>query len=198
MAVDYLQLRRRLHSFYDFTNKTVLFVGAGGRQLFDPVIQTKKLIAIDSNTEALMHLKSNIAAQGAEDSKLVVASRFEDVTLGGDTVYFEFCLHEMTNPHEALTHARRLAPDIVVFDHAPDSPWSFCAGEEQQIQRSTQALRDFGIRRQETLAIEQRFRDYDELHAKMSGQGAVAAERILQFAGVTDIVIPMTCQLSLL
>jgi hypothetical protein len=34
--------------------------------------------------------------------------------LQGDTVYFEFCLHEMDDPEYALIHAKSLAPDIVV------------------------------------------------------------------------------------
>ena len=53
----------------------------------------------------------------------VVGSKFEDVALSGDVVYFEFCLHEMADPQKALTHAKNLARDTVVFDHSPDSEW---------------------------------------------------------------------------
>jgi len=36
MAMDYGKLTENLGRFYDFTDKVVLFVGAGGRQLLDP------------------------------------------------------------------------------------------------------------------------------------------------------------------
>lgn len=57
MAIDTGELTRNLHHSHDFSNKTVLFVGAGRRQLFDPAIKTKKLIAIDKDPEALTQLK---------------------------------------------------------------------------------------------------------------------------------------------
>ncbi len=49
MAVDCRKLTDNLSRFYDFTSKTVLFVGAGGSQLLDPSIRTGKLMAIDQN-----------------------------------------------------------------------------------------------------------------------------------------------------
>jgi hypothetical protein len=63
--VNYAQLTENLLHFYDFTDKIVLFVGAGNRQLFDPFINIKKLIAIDRNIEALGELKKEAAARGA-------------------------------------------------------------------------------------------------------------------------------------
>jgi len=56
----------------------------------------------------------------------------------------------------------------------------------------------FGVRRRETFRTEQRFRDYRELLAKVSVQGAVAMERAGRFVGATDIVIPMSYELALL
>jgi hypothetical protein len=52
LATDYAQLTGNLLRFYDFTNKVVLFVGAGGRQLLALSAGTKKLIAIDQDVEA--------------------------------------------------------------------------------------------------------------------------------------------------
>ena len=98
MATDYRKLTENLSCFYDFTDKVVLFVGAGGRQLLDPDIKTRKLIAIDKNVEALKELHAAIAAKGKQDAVEIVGASFEDVTLSGDVVYFEFCLHEMADP----------------------------------------------------------------------------------------------------
>ena len=198
MATDYAQLTRNLLRFYDFTNKIVLFVGAGGRQLLDPSAGTKKLIAIDQDVEALRELAANVAVKGMQDSVEVVGRKFEDVTRSGDVVYFEFCLHEMADPHKALTHAKNLAPDIVVFDHSPDSEWIFYGAEEDKVRVSAQAMERFGLRRSERFHAEQRFADYPELLAKVSPQGPTAIERTQPFSGATNITIPMRYEAHLL
>jgi hypothetical protein len=187
LAADYQKLAGNLTSFYDFTAKTVLYVGAGGRQLLDPAVKNRRLIAIDRDAGSLAGL--NIET---------VAADFEEVRLSGDVVYFEFCLHEMRDPLKALHHARTLAPDTVVFDHSPGSEWIFLGAEEEQVSRSSAAMVEFGIRRRETLHMEQRFQEYGELLAKVRGQGKVAIERTRRFEGVTGIGIPMDCELALL
>lgn len=196
--LDYRQLTENLHRFYDFADKVVLFVGAGGRQLLDPSTRTRKLIAIDENAESLKELEANIVAKGMQNSVEIVNSRFEDFTARGDVVYFEFCLHEMDDPQQALSHARRLASDMVVYDHLPGSEWIFYGAEEDKVRRSAEAMERFGVRRRETFRAEQRFANYDELLAKVSVQGATAVQRAQRFAGTTDIVIPMTYGLALL
>ncbi len=196
LATDYAQLTENLLRFYDFTNKVVLFVGAGGRQLLAPSAGTKKLIAIDQDVEALRELAANVAAKGIQDSVEVVGGKFEDVALSGDVVYFEFCLHEMADPQKALTHAKNLARDIVVFDHSPGSEWIFYGAEEDKVRRSAQAMERFGLRRRERFHTEQRFEDYAELLAKVSAQGPTAIQRTQRFAGATKIVIPMGYELN--
>lgn len=198
MAADYRELTENLRRFYDFTGKIVLFVGAGGRQLLHPGFRTKKLIAIDQDVEALRELNTNIATKGTQHSVDVVGANFEDVTLPGDVVYFEFCLHEMVDPQKALTHARTLAPEIVVFDHLPGSDWAFYAAEEDKVRRSAEAMECAGVRRRQTFRTEQRFRDRAELLAKVTVQGAMATQRVQRFAGATNIVIPMSYELALL
>lgn len=198
LATNYGKLTENLHRFYEFTGKVVLFVGAGGRQLLDPSIGAKKLIAIDENAQSLRELEANIAAKGMQNSVEVVGSSFEDVTAYGDVVYFEFCLHEMDDPQQALSHARALAPDIVVFDHLPGSEWVFHAAEEDKVCRSAEAMDRFGVRRRETFRTEQRFLNYDELLAKVSVQGTTAIHRAQRFAGAMNIIIPMTYELALL
>ena len=198
MATDYAQLTQNLLRFYDFTNKVVLFVGAGGKQLLAPSAGTKKLIAIDQDVEALKELAANVVAKGLQDSVEVVSSKFEDVALLGDVVYFEFCLHEMADPQKALSHAKNLASDIVVFDHSPGSEWIFYGAEEDQVRCSAQAMERFGLRRRESFHTEQRFEDYAELLAKVSPQGLTAIQRVQRFAGATNIAIPMGYELNLL
>jgi hypothetical protein len=200
VAVDYRELSRQLTRFYDFTDKVVLYVGAGGRQLFDLGTRTKKTIAIEQDSEALRQLQANIAAGEVQNCVEVVASSFEEVAAcRGDVVYFEFCLHEMADPSGALVHARSLAPDIVIFDHLADSPWSFYAAEDEQVRRAGEAAERFGIRRREKFETMQRFADYSELYAKLDSQGPIATERAWRdFDGRANIAIPVRYYLALL
>lgn len=197
MAVDLAKLTADLDRFYDFSGKTVLYVGAGGGQLLGPSAQPRKLIAIDRDAEALRKFEARLASQG-KDRASVIAGSFEEVTMSGDVVYFEFCLHEMADPYRALVHARSLAPDIVVFDHAPGSEWMFHAAEEDEVGRAAEAVERFGVRRRERFQIKQRFRTYAELLDKLRAQGPVARERAQRFAGAANIVIPMKYELALL
>jgi hypothetical protein len=87
----------------------------------------------------------------------VVGASFEEVTLHGDAVYFEFCFHEMDNPVKALFHAKSLAPDIVVYDHSPGSEWIYFGAEEDKVSRSSAAMEHFGNRRCQRFHAEQRF-----------------------------------------
>jgi precorrin-6B methylase 2 len=198
LATDYQELSANLCHFYDFRAKVVLFIGAAGRQLLDPATPTRKLIAIDKDVEALRALKTNIVAKGLQDSVEVVGASFEEVTSRGDTVYFEFCLHEMDDPEKALIHAKSLAPDIVVYDHSPGSEWIFYGAEEDNVARSSAVMERFGIRRRQMFQAEQRFANHAELLAKVGPQGPVAIERAQRFAGARDIVIPMSYELNLL
>lgn len=198
MATDYAKMTQNLCDFYDFPGKTVLFIGAAGRQLLNPAIGTKKVIAIDKDIDGLRELKTKIAAQGRQDSIEVVGAKFEDVTVQGDVVYFEFCFHEMDDPESALLHAKSLAPDLVVYDHSPGSEWIYYGAEETNVLRSSAVMARFGIRRRQTFHAEQQFGDYAELLAKVSPQGALAIERIQRFATATNIIIPMSYELNLL
>lgn len=196
-VIDYQPLIESLRRFYDFSGKTVLLVGAGRGRLLDPSMKTKKLIAIDRDGEALAQLKANLAAKGMQQGVELVRARFEDVTSPADVVYFEFCLHEMGDPLVALSRARTLVPDTVVYDHAADSDWSLLAAEDDEVRRSAKAIERQGIRRRERVHAEQYFGSYGDLLAKLSPQGPTAIRRARRYAGAKNIVIPMPCELVL-
>jgi hypothetical protein len=113
-------------------------------------------------------------------------------------VYFEFCLHEMNDPRQALRHALTLAPEVLIFDHLPESEWAFHAAEEDKVRRSTDALADFACARHQAFRTEQRFPEYRQLLEKVSCQGEVALQRAERYRDSTGIAIPMTYGLSLL
>jgi hypothetical protein len=104
----------------------------------------------------------------------------------------------MDDPQSAIHHARALAPDVVVFDHSPSSDWAFYAAEEKKVRRSAEALAHFNIKRHRSVYAEPTFKDHFELVAKLKTEGELAIQRAARFAGATNIVIPMPCDLTLL
>ena len=198
MAADYALLTKNLCEFYDFAGKTILLVGAGHGQLLDPAIPVKKLIAVDSDLAALSEFQKKIASNPSSTAVEVVHGKFEDVISQADVVYFEFCLHEISDPFAALKRARSLANDVVVFDHSPASEWVFYGAEEEIVRRSSEAMKNFGIRRSTSFRTVQRFKSGAELLSKVAAQGSLAVERAQRYARINNFTIPMVCDLVLL
>jgi hypothetical protein len=197
MSVDRSRLTAALHNFYDFAGKVVLYVGAGRGQLLDPQVETRDTILIDRDEKSLTPNKAGNASAAQGHLKTAVVD-FKELNIPGDVVYFEFCLHEMDDPQQAIVHAQTLARDVVIFEHSPGSEWVFYAAEDQDVIRSARALAQFPVKRREDVYAEQTFRDHAELVAKLSTQGDLAIQRALRLAGETDIVVPMRCILALL
>jgi hypothetical protein len=197
MAVDYRVLAEDLRRFYDFAGKDVVLVGAGAK-LFDPERSPKRIVAIDKKDAPLVELRDRMAVRESAVPLETVVADFNLVTLRADVVYFEFALHEMPEPMKTLEHAKQLAKDIVVFDHSTDSEWMFHAAEDEDVRRTRDAMDHFGVRRRTGRLTEQRFFDYAELFAKLSGQGPRAVERIQRFVGATNIALRMPYELTLL
>jgi tRNA A58 N-methylase Trm61 len=198
MAADYKQMMQNLRAFYDFSGKEVLAVGAGGGQLVELGRGARKFTAIDNDPAAIRQLEARLAAHGLQDQVEIVNADLFKTSLHGDVVYFEFCLHEMDDPENALRHASTLAPDVLIFDHLPDSPWAFHAAEEDKVRRSTNTLAHFDCVRHQAFRTEQHFQDHARLLEKISCQGELAVERARRFLGETNIVILMTYGLTLL
>lgn len=198
MATDLRLVVRNLLDFYPFAGKTVVSVGAGGGQLVEYGREARRVVAVDSDVEALRRLAGVLAERGLMDRFERTCSGFLDVAARGDVVLFEFSLHEMLDPESALAHARTLAPDVVVLDHAPGSEWAWHVVEEEKVRKSAEAARRAGVRAECLFRGEQRFASHAELLAKVSGQGPLAVERAERFRGASDIVIPFGYGIALL
>jgi len=198
VATDIRRVVDDLRGFHDLRGRTILSVGAGGGQFLDAYREAGKILAVDSDPAALRQLEAAVAAKGLQDRVEVVQGDFFEVARRVEVVLFEFCLHEMPDPTKALERARSLAPEVVVFDHAPGSEWAYHTVEEEKVLRSTKAMEGCGIRRQAIFRGEQRFRDYAELRDKVACQGPTALERIGPFRDRRDIVIPMDYLAALL
>jgi hypothetical protein len=198
LTLDRAQLTANLHSFYDFQGKIVLCVGAGGGQLLDQSVVTAETVLIDRTLPSLASRNRRSGTNDMQGSIRNVLADFNDVNIPGDVVYFEFCLHEMDDPRRAIDHAQTLASDVVIFEHSPGSAWVFYSGEEEKVRRSAEAVASFTVRRCQTVHAKQVFKDHSQLVAKLSTQAELAIHRAGRYAGATDIVIPMKCDLVLI
>jgi hypothetical protein len=198
MATDITSIINNLCQFYHFPQKEIVYVGAGGGQFIDFGRGARRIVAIDSNADALLQLRSAVAAKEMGRLFDFIADDFCNTTVRGDVVFFEFCLHEMANASKAIAHARALAPDVVVIDHAPGSAWAFYVVEEEKASHSMAAMKQAGIRSHKLYHAEHRFNSYAELVAKVMPQGSVAIERCARFQHASEIAIPMMYGITLL
>jgi ubiquinone/menaquinone biosynthesis C-methylase UbiE len=198
MATDLGQIVRNLAAFYDFAGKTVVDVGAGGGQLVEYARAAARVIAVDRDAAALQRLAARLAECGLEGTFTLLEGDLLALRPRGDVVLFEFCLHQMPDPHRALAHARGLAPDVVVMDHAPGSAWEWYAAEDRRVEAAWRAVERAGTRREQDVDAVQRFPDHAALEARLATQGPLSHERIGRFRGQEAIAIAMPYRLALL
>ena len=198
MAADVLAILENVLEFADFTDKTVIVVGAGGGQFAEYGRKARRIIAIDSNPEALAVLQKKVAIIGLNDRFEYHAGDFITFALKGDMVFFEFCLHEMVNPVSALAKAKSMAPQVVIFDHSPASPWAYIGAEENKVKNAWQAIQAQKPSRVQHFSCLQSFITFAELEAKVMPQGEVSLQRIEKYRGQKNFIIPMSYGLALL
>lgn len=198
MAADYKKIISNLLAFYDFKEKLVIDVGAGGGQLVEYGRAARKVLALDNDAQALEKLRENLKSVGLEDKFSPILGDFFEVDLKADAVLFEFSLHEMKDPGAALEHARGMAPDVIIFDHGPASEWSYIAAEENKVAASWASFERFPVRKTQMHEAVQFFNDYEELYQKVKGQGETSLARIAKYKKQTGIRIPMSYGLVLI
>jgi SAM-dependent methyltransferase len=198
MATDITKVIANLKSFYDFKNKSVVHVGAGGGQFVEYASDAHHVVAVDPDAAALEPLRAAVDRLGLGDRFTVRQARFESVTDKADVVFFEFCLHEMDDPEAALQHARTLAPDTLVIDHAPESRWAWHTAETEKATRSWAAVERAGVIADKVFVGRQLFADVETLVARLGSLGEPAVSRARALANTTGIDIEMTYRVALL
>lgn len=198
MALDAKKLIGNLLSFYDFSGKTVLSVGAGGGQLIEYARDAKQVYAVDIDPIALVRLSENLVVNGLIDKFMLINADFEKVDFKADVVLFEFCLHEMADAKAAIAHAQTLSNDIVICDHIPSSDWAYCVDEDKKAEKVWDVLSTFPDKKINLYDTEQRFASYDELYNKVEVQGRTAISRIKKYEGCTNFIIPMKYTIAML
>ena len=117
MATDIQQIINNLLEFYNPYDKTVIIVGAGGGQFIEYETKARQILAIDKDPEGLRQLKEKSVLLGLEDKFIFIQNDFYGCEASGDLVMFEFCLHEMIDPENAIRQAQTKAPEILIMDH---------------------------------------------------------------------------------
>ncbi len=198
MATDILVVLSNLTTFYDFRDKTVVHVGAGGGQFVGYAARAQRVIAVDPDASAVAQLQTAIGALRLGDRFTVKQADFETVTDRADVVFFEFCLHEMADPEASLRHARTLAPETLVIDHAPESRWAWHTAETEKATRSWAAVDHAGARRVQDYSGWQHFGDREALVQRIKSLGEPAVSRARTLARARPIEIAMTYRMALL
>jgi SAM-dependent methyltransferase len=198
MATDIGAILRNVESCYDFTGKSVIHVGAGGGQFIGYAHKARSVLGVDPDREAVDRLKAALRQQRLENRFRVVRGDILTLSARGDVVFFEFCLHEIDDPLAALRHARSLAPETLVVDPTPDSPWAWYLCETEKVRRGWAAVEDFPLALDRSFAGIQRFSDHAELLAKAQVLGEPVIQRIRTFADRRDFAIEMPYRVALL
>jgi len=197
MATDVALVLANLTAFYDFRDKATVHVGAGGGQFVGYAAHARHVVAVDRDPVAVGNLQMAIAAMGLGARFTVRQEPFESVADRGDVVFFEFCLHEMNDPDAVLRHARPLAPETLVIDHAPDSRWAWYTAETDRTARRWAAVERARIRRERRFAGLQRFPDGEALLQKVQSLGEPAVSRARAHVGPAPIEIAVTYRVAL-
>lgn len=198
MAADLQAIIDDLESCYDLGGRSLIHVGAGGGQLVGYVRSARSVLGVDTDAAAVALLEAKVRAAGLADRYHAMQSDILSVTERADVAYFEFCLHEIVDPFTALRHARGLAPDVLVADHAPGSPWSRYLCEAEKVMRGWAALERFPLALDRTFTGLQRFHDHAELLAKVRVMGECSVRRIEEFRDRRDFTIAMPYRVALL
>lgn len=198
MATDIGKVLANLATVYDFSGKVVVHVGAGGGQFVSYAKTARHVLAVDPDEDAVARLRAAVDVQGLGDKFTVRQADFESTSHRADVVFFEFCLHEMADPDAALRHARTLAPDTVVIDHAPESRWAWHTAETAKARGSWQAVEREGIRTDCRFVGRQLFPDVAALVARLAELGEPAVGRARALGDARDIDIEMVYRVAVL
>ncbi len=198
MATDVQAILDDLESCYDFGGKSVIHVGAGGGQLVGYAHKARAVLGVDTDAAAVGRLEEKVRELGLAGRYRVKQADVLSVAEHADVVFLEFCLHEMVDAPTALEHARRLAPDVLVADHAPGSPWSWYLCEAEKVLRGWGAAESSPLALDRTFTALQRFHDHAELLAKIAVMGECSVRRIEEYRDRRDFTIAMPYRVALL
>ena len=198
MATKIETIINNLLTFYNFKDKIVLHVGAGGGQIIDYAKIAQHTIAIDIDDSAIEILRYNVKEKNLENKISIFKQDYYQLKQKCDVTFFEFCLHEMSDSRLAIEYAKNLSPDILIIDHMPESKWAWYVGETKLVQDSWRTIEKMSIKKKLVIDTKQFFSDFQELKKKLFSCGDEVQKRILEFEHKTNFIIPMQYGLVLI
>lgn len=198
MATDLKQMINNLLEFYDFNNKTVISIGAGGGQFYEYAFKTKHVTAVDIDVNGIESLKKSLVKEGILNKFTLVHSDFYDFKAEGDILMFDYCLHEIDNSEKAIQHALSMSHEVLINDHWPGSEWAFIVNEDVKVRKSWKEINKIKCHKITKYNTIQFFHNYEELYQKVKGQGENSIRRIEKYKDKKNISISMTYGLALI
>lgn len=187
-----------LKEFYSLSDKRITHAGIGGGILTDYTMDAREVIATDSNAEILKPLTEKLIHNKPDNKFTIIITDYINFTEKSDLTFFEFCMHEMENPHEKILHAKELSSTVLIADHARNSDWAHYTNETEKIENSWKEIERFNIIKRERFEEYQIFNSYEEIYDKLSVQGEESIRRIKEFEGKTDIKIRMPYEICII
>ncbi len=192
MAADIKKIIENLRAFYDVSDKSIIWIGAGGGQFVEFGRPARQVTAIDNDEEALGKLRERLRDSDLAEKFELIQSDFFLARYEADVVFFEFCLHEMPDAAAAIRHALTMAPHVLVADHYPGSKWVHYVDETEKVERSWEALRCFPLQCVQQHESVQFFHSFEELYQKVKSEGETAIKRIERYREMMEFTIPMS------
>jgi predicted RNA methylase len=189
---------KNLREFYPLYDKKIIHAGIGGGILTGYTQDAKEVTAIDSDEKILIPLSEKIIRDKLEKKFTIIISDFLNFRGKADLTFFEFCMHEMQNHNEVITHAKSISDTVLIIDHGRDSDWAYYTCETEKIEDSINATEKFSIKKRERYEAEQIFSTYEELYNKLSILGEESIKRIKIFENKTNFRIEMPYEIYLL
>jgi hypothetical protein len=76
-------------------------------------------------------------------------------------------LHEIPDTYNALKHAKDIANQVIVVEHASDSEWICLAQEDQNAKKVEEGLKLFKIKRANEYVTGKEFQNIDDLKTQL-------------------------------
>lgn len=198
MGADINKIINNLNEFYNLTDKKIIHVGIGKGLFTGYSNLAKKVFAYDNNPDIEKDLLSKLQNENTIDRYVIRISDFSDCKDNADLVFFEFCLHEIENPNEALEFAKGISNNILIIDHSKFSKWSYYTLESDKLEKSWSAINNFEYKKHKAFDEYQFFNDFSELKDKLSVLGDECMKRIKEFENESNIKIYMPYEICLI
>ena len=186
-----------MYDFYDYSNKSVMIVGAGYGKLNGYANNANRIIAVDKDKEALSMLEKALEKDTMNSKYSLINDEMEKVNLNVDCVVFEFVLHQIDDIERAIDHAMRISKNVIMVNHKSNSEWINLVNEQDNAKRVEKVLQKYSIKRYIDYCSYILMSSYDKMVSQL--QNGLIIEKndpIKRYENRKDISIEMRYQIA--